>query len=71
MNTADFFEYVNWSWENRKTATCRHCRHSIYQLPASDRWVHDAGNRRGCNAASYDRDGTWDDSLDRKWSARP
>lgn len=51
-------------------ATCRHCGHPIYSL--GDRWQHEgeSGNV-GCRAASFDRLGTWDDSLDKAWKASP
>lgn len=71
---ADFAAYCAEVYDNRKCATCRHCGKGIYQLypdRPGDPWFHDAGNRRGCRAASYDGKGRHDESLDRKWSARP
>lgn len=55
-----------------KEAVCRHCGHSIMRVGDSA-WRHDAAPpmSRGCRAASFDRDGTWDDSLDRAWKATP
>jgi hypothetical protein len=53
-------------------SVCRHCGHSIMRVGDSA-WRHDAAPpmSRGCRAASFDRDGTWDDSLDRAWKATP
>ncbi|MGW8969641.1 hypothetical protein [Streptomyces platensis] len=53
-------------------SACRHCGHSIMRVGDST-WRHDAAMpmSRGCRAASFDRDGTWDDSLDRAWKATP
>ncbi|MEU9196484.1 HNH endonuclease [Streptomyces hundungensis] len=53
-------------------ATCRHCGHSIARI-GDAAWRHSsaAPMSRGCRAASFDRDGTWDDSLDRTWKAIP
>ena len=47
-------------------SVCRHCGHSIMRVGDSA-WRHDAAPpmSRGCRAASFDRDGDWDDSLDR------
>jgi hypothetical protein len=55
---------------------CKHCGELIVksrdELAA---WFHmtPGASRldRGCRAASFTRDGTWDDALDRKWMARP
>ncbi|MFB7785987.1 HNH endonuclease [Streptomyces vinaceus] len=51
---------------------CRHCGHAIARIGDSA-WRHSARApmSRGCRAASFDRDGTWDDSLDRAWKASP
>ena len=51
-------------------ATCRHCGHPVYSI--GERWQHEgpSGNV-GCRAASFDRLGTWDDTLDRGWKATP
>ncbi|MFJ9647190.1 HNH endonuclease [Streptomyces sp. NPDC101206] len=53
-------------------AACRHCGHAIARIgDASWRHAAAAPMSRGCRAASFDRDGTWDDSLDRAWKAGP
>ncbi|MEU7016458.1 HNH endonuclease [Streptomyces sp. NPDC046385] len=51
---------------------CRHCGHAIARVGEAS-WRHSAAApmSRGCRAASFDRDGTWDDSLDRAWKASP
>ncbi|MFH8407415.1 HNH endonuclease [Streptomyces sp. NPDC018019] len=51
---------------------CRHCGHAIARI-GDGPWRHIAAApmSRGCRAASFDRDGTWDDSLDRAWKASP
>ncbi|WP_199809196.1 HNH endonuclease [Streptomyces sp. NRRL S-244] len=51
---------------------CRHCGHAIARI-GDAAWRHSAAApmSRGCRAASFDRDGTWDDSLDRAWKASP
>ncbi|MFK0292274.1 HNH endonuclease [Streptomyces sp. NPDC090442] len=51
---------------------CRHRGHAIARIGAAP-WRHIAAEpmSRGCRAASFDRDGTWDDSLDRAWKASP
>lgn len=51
-------------------ATCKHCGHPIIQSSGT-KWFHVAGMNRGCRASSYERLGTWDDELDRKWTATP
>lgn len=53
-------------------ATCQHCGNAIARI-ADAPWRHSAAApmSRGCRAASFDRDGTWDDSLDRAWKASP
>jgi hypothetical protein len=53
-------------------SVCRHCGHSIMRVGDST-WRHDAAPpmSRGCRAASFDRDGDWDDSLNRAWKATP
>ncbi|MFC9153816.1 HNH endonuclease [Streptomyces bauhiniae] len=53
-------------------AICRHCGHAIARIgTASWRHIAAAPMSRGCRAASFDRDGTWDNSLDRAWKASP
>ena len=53
--------------------TCRYCGYPIRErhglLLHVDR--HGFPLSRGCRAASYDRDGTWDDRLRRDWRATP
>ena len=53
-------------------AICRHCGHAIVRI-GDAAWRHAAAApmSRGCRAASFDRDGAWDDSLDRAWKASP
>lgn len=53
-------------------APCRYCGHGIARI-GDEPWRHsaEAPMSRGCRAASFDRDGTWDDSLDRAWNASP
>ncbi|MBJ7903992.1 HNH endonuclease [Streptomyces sp. DSM 110735] len=53
-------------------AVCRYCGHAIARIGDAS-WRHSAAApmSRGCRAASFDRDGTWDDSLDRAWKATP
>ncbi|WP_328827505.1 MULTISPECIES: HNH endonuclease [unclassified Streptomyces] len=53
-------------------AVCRYCGHAIARIGNST-WRHSAAApmSRGCRAASFDRDGNWDDSLDRAWKASP
>jgi hypothetical protein len=53
-------------------AACRHCGNAIARI-GDAAWRHSAAApmSRGCRAASFDRDGTWDDSLDRAWKASP
>lgn len=54
------------------STVCRHCGHAIARI-GDAAWRHSAAApmSRGCRAASFDRDGTWDDSLDRAWKASP
>ncbi|MEU6464108.1 hypothetical protein [Streptomyces sp. NPDC046976] len=51
---------------------CRHCGHAIARIGDAP-WRHSvaAPMSRGCRAAGFDRDGAWDDSLDRGWKASP
>ena len=51
---------------------CRHCGRAIARIGDAP-WRHSAAApmSRGCRAASFDRDGTWDDSLGRSWKAMP
>lgn len=49
---------------------CRRCGHRI--VKRGGRWVHSTtGGERGCRAASWSRDGTWDNQMDRNWYATP
>ena len=48
---------------------CQHCDQPIVR--ADDHWVHVAGERRGCRAASRSRLGAWDEKLKGKWQATP
>lgn len=58
--------------ELMRHAVCRYCDHAIASIgDASWRHIAAAPMSRGCRAASFDRDGTWDDSLDRAWKASP
>ncbi|MGW4321506.1 HNH endonuclease [Streptomyces sp. NPDC004684] len=51
---------------------CRYCSHTIARIgDASWRHIAAAPMSRGCRAASFDRNGAWDDSLDRSWKAMP
>ena len=52
-------------------STCRYCGFPVQTLGSTGRWRHTDGLRAGCRAASFDRFGTWDDALDRKWKAVP
>ncbi|WP_063762324.1 HNH endonuclease [Streptomyces sp. NRRL F-5123] len=53
-------------------ASCRHCGHTIARIGESP-WRHVTAPlmSRGCRAASYDRNGTWDNALERAWKATP
>lgn len=58
--------------ESMGHAVCRHCGHAIARI-GNAAWRHSAAApmSRGCRAASFDRDGTWDNSLGRAWKASP
>jgi len=56
--------------ELKRQHPCRHCSHAIVRSD-DNRWVHVDGERRGCRAASRVRSGTWDDKLNREWTATP
>ncbi|MFF9674517.1 HNH endonuclease [Streptomyces eurythermus] len=60
------------SAELMRHADCRYCGQAIARI-GDGPWLHTAAApmSRGCRAASYDRDGTWDNSLDRAWKATP
>lgn len=49
--------------------SCAHCGHGVHRMTEEALWTHDQGSSRGCRAASFDRDGMWDDTIDKKWSA--
>ncbi|MFC9087017.1 hypothetical protein [Nocardiopsis dassonvillei] len=54
-----------------KRSTCRRCGFPVQTLSPTGPWRHEDGLRAGCRAASFDRLGTWDDTLDRSWKATP
>jgi hypothetical protein len=54
---------------------CRYCHQPVINFGGehgftSDPWYHTEGSR-SCRSASFDRDKTWDETLDRKWQATP
>jgi hypothetical protein len=54
-------------------AVCRHCKVEIVR-GNDGAWYHGripSWGSRGCRSYSFDRLGTWDDTLDRKWTATP
>ncbi|MFC5215909.1 HNH endonuclease [Streptomyces coerulescens] len=65
-------QFERLSDELMEHAVCRHCGHAIARIGEAP-WRHSASApmSRGCRAASFDRDGDWDDSLDRAWQASP
>ncbi|WP_406640087.1 hypothetical protein [Amycolatopsis sp. WGS_07] len=48
---------------------CANCKHPIWRLGDS-RWEHVTGSV-GCRAASFDRDGDWDDRFSKSLKATP
>jgi hypothetical protein len=54
-------------------SVCRHCEVEIVR--GNDGvWYHGrvpSWGSRGCRSYSFDRLGSWDDMLDRKWTATP
>lgn len=53
-------------------AVCRHCDVEIVRNDGA--WYHGSTpswGSRGCRSYSFDRLGTWDDTLDRRWMASP
>ena len=60
------------------TGVCRNCHQPIHS-PRGGSWRHTAqpgwhdpdAESVGCRAASFDRLGHWDNSLDQRWKARP
>jgi hypothetical protein len=59
--------------EPRDKGTCRFCHQPIALFFSEDGpWVHlNEERNRGCRAASFDADRGWNDSLDRRWTAKP
>lgn len=54
-------------------AVCRHCGVEIVR-GSHGVWYHGrvpSWGSRGCRSYSFDRLGTWDDTLDRRWKATP
>jgi hypothetical protein len=54
-------------------AACRHCGVEIVR-GNDGAWYHGhipSWGSRGCRSYSFDRLGTWDDTLDRRWTATP
>lgn len=54
-------------------AVCRHCSVEIVK-GNDDAWYHGripSWGSRGCRSYSFDRLGTWDDTLDGSWKASP
>jgi hypothetical protein len=57
----------------RERAVCQHCGIEIFR-GNDGAWYHDrlsSWGSRGCRAYSYSRLGTWDNTLDRRWTATP
>jgi hypothetical protein len=54
-------------------AVCQHCGVEIVR-GNDGAWYHGripSWGSRGCRAYSFNRLGTWDDTLDRRWTAAP
>jgi hypothetical protein len=54
-------------------ALCQHCEVDIVR-GSDGTWYHGRSpswGSRGCRAYSFNRRGTWDDTLDRRWTATP
>jgi len=54
-------------------AVCQHCGVEIVRGKDAA-WYHGripSWGSRGCRSHSFDRLGTWDDTLDRRWMATP
>jgi len=54
-------------------AVCRHCGTEIFR-GNDGAWYHglvSSWGSRGCRSYSFNRLGTWDDALDRRWTATP
>lgn len=53
--------------------TCKRCGHPVVRQADGSFVTHADSNgyplKRGCRAASFDRDGDWDDNLDKRWQA--
>lgn len=74
----DYIE--SWAWTAARYPSdeerCAHCGRAIVDIGAAGtpRWIHpsaDGGTNVGCRAASFEASSGWDDSLDRRWKARP
>lgn len=53
---------------------CRHCGHPIAWRVPDGRWTHrqeGLWGSPGCLTATFDRDGSWDDSLEADMTAEP
>lgn len=79
---SESYTELDWSRDDSDHAICRHCHQPIIRHPGDTSWVHEPqpdwnnptpgrlGNV-GCRAASFNRLGDWDESLDRRWKAAP
>jgi len=57
----------------KERAVCQHCQVAIVR-GSDGTWYHGhspSWGSRGCRAYSMHRLGTWDDTLDRRWTATP
>ena len=57
----------------KERAVCQHCQVEIVR-GTDGAWYHGRApswGSRGCRAYSHNRLGTWDDTLDRSWTATP
>jgi hypothetical protein len=74
-------DYVeSWKWTAARYPNgderCMHCGRAIVDvgMAGPPRWIHlaaDGGTNVGCRTASFESDSGWNDSLDRRWKARP
>jgi hypothetical protein len=56
-----------------KYADCAHCGRTVQEF-SPGKWRHVTDTffgSVGCRAASFDDNKNWDDSLDRRWKAKP
>lgn len=73
----DYLESWEWAAQHpQHEDRCAHCQRVILDIGAAGkpRWIHlsaDGGTNVGCRAASFEPARGWDESLDRKWKARP